>query len=409
MPTFDYQALDAKGKKTRGHVSADSERLAREVLRKRDLTPLSLSQATRAADKQAKPGTISLRLFRSKIAILDLMVFTRQLATLMGSGMPLEQSLRLMTENTERRSLTGAIVQLRTMITEGFSLANALERTSLVFPLDYIATIAAGEESGKLSQVLNRLADDLEQQTKARQSLSSALIYPVMLVIVCLVIVVVLMVSVVPRVTRVFEEQNQELPRLTSIMIGVSNFLTEYGIYMLWALACMLIVFLLMMRKEEFRYRVHKRLTELPVMGYWIRIGNAVRWARSLGILLASGVPSLQALRLACNGVQNLHIREQLRMASDRVREGSSLSQALKDYQCMPQFLIQMVASGESSANLDEMLVRASDYYTQTLRMTVESSLKIFEPMLILVMGGLVLMIVLSVLLPIFGINQLIQ
>ena len=409
MPTFNYRALDHRGAKTSGHVSADSERLAREILRKRELTPLAISLATRSREHGNKKGALSLRLFRSKVAMLDLMMFTRQLATLMGSGMPLEQSLRLMTENTERRNLTGAIAQIRTMITEGFSLANALERASLVFPLDYIATIAAGEESGKLPQVLNRLADDLEQQTKARQSLSSALIYPVMLVIVCLVIVAVLMVSVVPRVTRVFEEQDQELPRLTTIMISISNFLTLYGIYMLWALALALLLFLLMMRREEFRYKVHKWLIELPVMGYWIRIGNSIRWARSLGILLASGVPLLQALRLACNGVQNLHLRAQLRMVSDRVREGSSLARALKDYQCMPQFLIQMVASGESSADLDAMLIRASDYYNQTLRMTIESALKIFEPMLILIMGGLVLMIVLSVLLPIFGINQLIQ
>ena len=408
MPTYNYQALDTSGKKTTGHISADSERLARELLRKRALTPLRVIRANEQVAN--KKGTeLSLKLFRSKIATLDLMVFTRQLATLMGSGMPLEQSLRLMIENTERKRLTGAIVQLRALITEGFSLAKALERVSLVFPLDYIATVAAGEESGKLSQVLNRLADDLEQQTKAQQSLSSALVYPVMLVIVCLVIVVVLMVSVVPRVTRVFEEQNQELPQLTSIMIAISNFLTTYGMYLLWTLLLAIVVFLLMLRREHFRYRVHKWLIELPVVGYWIRISNAIRWARSLGILLASGVPSLQALRLACNGVQNLYIREQLQLASDRVREGTSLSQALKEYHCLPQFLIQMIASGESSANLHEMLIRASDYYTQTLRMTIESSLKVFEPMLILVMGGLVLMIVLSVLLPIFQINQLIQ
>ena len=405
MKSYEYKALNGQGKKKSGSVSNESEKQAREQLRAKGLTILEIQEIDQ---KKNNTSRFSVTLFRSQIKSIDLMVFTRQLATLMGSGMPLEQSLRFMLDQSERKRMVSTITHLRSNITKGYSLAQSMRTSNQQFPLDYIATISAGEESGKLVEVFEKLADDIEHQTKAKQSLGSALIYPALLIIICLTIVVLLMIYVIPEVTRVFVDQNQELPRLTVIFIAISDFLRSYGIYMLWTLIIVAVGFAIMLRNKRFRYRWDGLVIKMPLFGKLVVISNAIRWSRSLGILLASGVSSLQALHLACDGVYNTFLRDQLRKVAGQVREGSSLTQSLRDQQCLPPFFVHMISSGEGGGNLDNMLMRASDYYNQMMRMTIESSLKVFEPLLILVMGGLVMMIVLSVLLPIFQINQLI-
>lgn len=406
MKTYQYKALGATGKRTSGSISSESEKQAREQLRAKGLTILAIQ--TTKQKKTEDDSIFSIKLFRPQINSIDLMVLTRQLATLMGSGMPLEQSLRFMSDQSERKRMAVTITNVRSDITKGFSLAQSLRKSVQVFPLDYIATVSAGEESGKLSEVLVKLADDIEHQTKAKQSLGSALVYPALLVIICLTIVVLLMIYVIPEVTRVFTDQKQELPQLTVIFIAISNFLRSYGIYMLWLIIAASVAFALLLKKPAFRYSWDKRVSRTPMIGKLVIISNAIRWSRSLGILLASGVSSLQALNLASDGVYNSFLRDQFRRVAGQVREGSSLTQSLKDYDCLPAFFIHMISSGEGSGNLDNMLMRASDYYNQMMRLSIESALKVFEPLLILVMGGLVLLIVLSVLLPIFQINQLI-
>ena len=405
MKSYQYKALDKSGKNNSGTVSGESEKKVREQLREKGLTILEIKQTKQ---KKEESGAFSIKLFRSQVNSVDLMVFTRQLSTLMGSGMPLEQSLRFMSDQSERKSMAVTIASLRSNITKGFSLAQSLKKSVQIFPLDYIATVSAGEESGKLSEVLVKLADDIEHQTKAKQSLGSALIYPALLVFICLTIVVLLMIYVIPEVTRVFTDQKQELPRLTVVFISISNFLRSYGIYLLWFIVIISVTFIMLLRKSSFRYAWDKKVSRAPVIGRLVVISNAIRWSRSLGILLASGVSSLQALSLASDGVYNTYLQDQFRKVAGQVREGSSLTQSLKDYDCLPAFFIHMISSGEGSGNLDNMLMRASDYYSQMMRLSIESALKVFEPILILVMGGLVLLIVLSVLLPIFQINQLI-
>ena len=406
MKSYEYKALDGQGKKKNGSISNESEKQAREQLRAKGLTILEIREV---GQKKENTSRFSIRLFRSKINSIDLMVFTRQLATLMGSGMPLEQSLRFMLDQSERKRMVSTITSLRSDITKGYSLAQSMRSASTQqFPIDYIATISAGEESGKLVEVFEKLADDIEHQTKAKQSLGSALIYPALLIVICLTIVVLLMIYVIPEVTRVFVDQNQELPKLTVVFIAISDFLRSYGIYMLWTLIIVAVVFAISLRNKNFRYKWDGLVLRMPLFGKLVVISNAIRWSRSLGILLASGVSSLQALHLACDGVYNTFLRDQLRKVAGQVREGSSLTQSLRDQKCLPPFFVHMISSGEGGGNLDNMLMRASDYYNQMMRMTIESSLKVFEPLLILVMGGLVLMIVLSVLLPIFQINQLI-
>ena len=399
MQAYNYQAYDREGKTRKGVLEADSERHLRQQLREQKLTPIEISAVGAAR---------SLFQFRRKLGRGDMMLMTRQLATLLGSGMPLESCLRLMAEQAENVQVKRLVSAVRGQLTEGHTLAYALQKAPAAFPSDYIATISAGEETGHLSQVLERLADEVEQSGQARQSLMTALIYPLLMLTVATAVIILLLVNVVPQVTRVFVQMNQELPPLTSALISISNWLRDYGVYLLVAFTGALTIFLLILRNPEAKERWHNMLLQTPRFGYWLVVGNVAGWARSLGVLLGSGVPIMESLRIAAERVGNLALRRNLGDVAERVREGDGLHQALLKSKRFPPFLIHMVSSGESSGTLDNMLIKVADYYDHRIRTLVDAGLKMFEPLLVIIMGGIVLLIVMAVLVPIIQMNQLV-
>lgn len=399
MQAYNYLAYDSDGKTRKGVLEADSERHLRQQLREQSLTPIEVSSVGAAR---------TLFQFRRRLGRGDLMLMTRQLATLLGSGMPLEACLRLMAEQAENVQVKRLVSAIRSHLTEGRTLAYALQNAPAAFPSDYIATVSAGEETGHLSQVLERLADEVEQSGQARQSLMTALIYPMLMLTVATAVIILLLVNVVPQVTRVFVQMNQELPPLTASLIALSDWLQNYGIYLLVLLVGSLTIFLLILRNRDARERWHRFLLRVPRFGYWLVVGNIAGWARSLGVLLGSGVPIMESLRIAAERVGNLALRRNLHDVAERVREGDALHQALLKGKRFPPFLIHMVSSGESSGTLDNMLVKVADYYDHRIRTLVDAGLKMFEPLLVIIMGGIVLLIVMAVLVPIIQMNQLV-
>ena len=399
MQAYNYLAYDRSGKAQKGVLEGDSDRMVRQLLREKGLMPVKVTQVRQG---------LSLLRMRERIRRHDLMLITRQLATLVGSGMPLEESLRLMAEQAENVVVKRLVSSVRSQVTEGRSLAYALKNSPYAFPDDFIATISAGEETGHLQEVLERLADDVEVQGKAHQSLVTALIYPFLMLTVALSVVILLIVYVVPQVTRVFLDMDQTLPVLTRALIAISDWLQAYGPQAFVVIFVLGVSFVLALRRPDIRMRWDSMMLHAPRIGYWVVLANVSGWSRSLGMLLGSGVPILESMKIAAERVHNVALRKSLDHVSERVREGDSLHKALTKAEDFPPFLIHMISSGESSGTLDNMLIKVADYYEQRLKTVIEASLKLFEPLLVIIMGGIVLLIVLAVLVPIIEMNQLI-
>ncbi len=413
MATFEYQAIDSSGKSVKGIIEGDGEKSARQALRSKGLIVTHIKNPNKA--RSSTTGKFDLKallskdLFRSKIQTTDLMLFTRQLSTLVASGMAVEGALKLIAEQTDSRNIKIASSQIRQKINEGLSIALAMNQSSLRFPQDYISTISAGEETGHMTEVLLRLADDVEHQAQSKQALSSALIYPIIMILVSISVVVLLIVYVVPQVANVFGSLNQDLPTMTIFLIGMSDFLVNYGIYLLYAILISILIFLWRYnRSYDFKYKIHKKLFSIPVFGDLILSNELARWARSLGLLLNSGVPTLEALRIGSKVVVNVFLQDCLNKINEQVREGQSFHLSMRKFPIIPSFIVHMTSSGENSGNLDEMILKVAAYYEQYIKLKTSTTLKLIEPMLIVIMGGVILMIVLAVLLPIFELNQLV-
>ena len=396
MQTFDYKAYDRGGKAKTGSLTAESERQARQQLRELGLMPESLKPVTSAT---------TARWFEPKISVADLALLMRQMATLVTSGLPLEESLRLISDQSDAPLQQRMVQAWRSELVQGYSFSQAIERSPFTVPANVLASIAVGEETGHLHEVLERLADDLEVGMDNRQTLIKALIYPLMMIIFAIMVVIVMMVVVVPQVVDVFASMRQELPLLTRIMIKSSNFVVAYGAAMGTVFVGSIVLFLVMLRDVQRKKQFHQWLLGVPKIGQWIVLANLSDWCRSLGMLLGSGVPALVALRISSSVVANLALRAQLDEAAEKVRQGSSLHAALKS-QSLPGFMLHMIGSGEASSQLDTMLLKVSEYYAVRLRTTVDTLLKLLEPLLVVLMGGVVLLIIGSVMLPIVNMNQ---
>lgn len=399
MPAYNYRALDRRGKTVKGVMEAESVRLLRQQLREKSLTPVEVSEVRESR---------SLFQLKSGVGRNDLMLVTRQLATLLGSGMALDNSLRLMADQAENVKVKRLVSSVRSRVAEGRSLAAALKSSPYAFPGDYVATVAAGEETGHLQEVLDRLADEVEAQGRARQSLMAALMYPLLMLTVALSVIVLLIIYVVPQVTRVFSDMNQTLPALTVGLIAVSDWLQAYGAWTFMLIAGSVAAFVAALQRPAFKLRWDTFLLRLPRLGYWVVVSNVSGWARSLGMLLGSGVPVLESLSIAMQRVHNAALAKTLGEVAERVREGSSLHGSLSRAETFPPFLVHMISSGETSGTLDSMLLKVAEYYEQRLKTIIDTSLKLFEPLLIIIMGGIVLLIVMAVLVPIIEMNQMI-
>ena len=403
MGAFEYQALDAGGRERKGVMEGDTARQVRQNLREQGLTPLSVSEV--ATQERERKRTA----FTRGVSATDLALLTRQLATLARSGLPLEEALNTVARQSEKPRLRNMVMAVRSKVLEGHTLADGLSEFPHVFPELYRATVAAGEQSGHLEVVLERLADYTETRQQMRQKIQLALFYPAILTATALAVTVALLTYVVPQVVQVFDNIGQQLPWLTRALIAVSDFLREWGIVLAAAIGLGIWGFTRLLRDPEKQLRWHKLLHRLPLIGRLQRGVNTARFARTLSILSASGVPILEGLRIAAQVLASLPMRNAVNDAAHRVREGSSINAALTSSGYFPPMTLQLIASGEASGDLDDMLERAASNQERELETLIAALMGLFEPLLILVMGGVVLIIVLAILLPIFDLNQLVK
>lgn len=407
MSAFEYSALDARGKELKGTLEGDSARQVRQQLRDKGWIPLAVDEL---APRQSRPTGRSRNVLfsRGRASAGELALLTRQLATLIGSGLPLEEALRATAQQTEKARIRNMLTAVRSRVMEGHSMAEGLALYPGAFPELYRATVAAGEQTGHLDQVLERLAEYTDSRQQMQQKVQLALFYPAGLVIVAVLVVVLLLTYVVPQVTEVFLTVGQDLPRLTQGLIAVSDFLRNQGIWLLGGLALLVLGFAQGMRHDGFRLQVHRIQLRLPLIARLTRSMNAARFAHTFSILASSGVAVLDAMRISAEVMTNLPMRRAVRDAASRVREGSGISRALEKSGQFPPMLLHLVASGENSGKLEQMLDRAAVNQEREVQGIIATVLALFEPLLILVMGGIVLIIVLAILLPIFELNQLV-
>jgi general secretion pathway protein F len=405
MPAFQYAALDEGGRTRKGLLEGDTPRQVRQLLRERGLTPLAVEEV--AAQEQARSGR-RFRLGR-KINATELALVTRQLATLVNAGFPVEEALGAVARQSEKARLNSLLLAVRARVLEGHTLADALRDFPRVFPELYRATVAAGEQSGHLDVVFERLADYTEARQQMRQKVGLALFYPAMLTTVAILIVTGLLIYVVPQVVQVFVNTGQQLPALTRYLIATSDFLRQYGVLVLAGIVLAFTSFKYALRRPVFRRRWHALLLRLPLFSRLNRGLNAARFARTFSILIASGVPVLEALRISAQVISNLPMREAVEQAAVKVKEGASLSASLSGSGLFPLMTIQLIASGEASGRLETMLERAAQQQERETETLIAALLGIFEPVLILTMGLIVLIIVLAILLPIFDLNQMVR
>lgn len=405
MPAFRYQALDANGRSLNGVTEADTARQARAGLRESGLTVTAIAVVSQDG---LQSDTGARWQFRQRgLSAAQLSLITRQLATLLGASLTLERALGALIEQSENETTRQVLAGVRAEVQAGQSLAQAMARYETVFPGIYRALVKAGEASGELGRVMQRLADYTESRQALQQKVVLAFVYPAIVTAVALLVVGGLMIYVVPQVVSVFEQSHQKLPLLTRLLIALSAFLQHYWGYLLLAAVAGAALVRMLLQREALRFQWHLRLLKLPLIGRLVRGINTARMANTLAILVGSGVPLLTSLHAATGVVNNLPMRRALEEASKKVREGTGLSRALSASALFPPLLLHLIASGEASGKLDSMLERAAAQQEQEVGNYTSVMTSLLEPVLILAMGGVVLMIVLAILMPIIEMNQM--
>ena len=404
MAAFEFIALDPSGRQQKGVLEADTPRQIRSQLRDKGLTTLSVEAVI---NKQKASSSFSFKRKRS-LSASELSLVTRQLATLVQAALPIEESLKAVAEQSEKDWIKSMMLAVRARVVEGHTLADALREFSSSFDHLYCAMVAAGEKSGFLSSVLQRLADYTEKRQHLKNKVSVALIYPAFLVIVALAVVSFLLSYVVPMVVEQFTTMNAELPILTIIVIALSEFIQNWGLLVFIGIILIITVIKGLLKSTSRRKIWYRMMLKLPLIGKVSRGLNSARFARTLSIMVASGVPLLDGLRIAGEVMTNLMMKDAVFNAAILVSEGASLRKSLDETGYFPAMMLHMIGSGESSGELEQMLERTADHQDQDFETLVTISLGLFEPMMILVMGILVLLIVLAILLPIFQLNQLV-
>lgn len=407
MAAFHYNALDAAGKPSDGMIEADSARLARTQLRDKGLFVVELDALS---DTSTQKGARSFNLpFRKRIPLAEVSLMLRQLATLLEAGLPLEQALSVLIEQGDNPAMRQVIAAMRSEVLAGNTLARAMDKHRDTFPEIHRALINAGEASGELSTVMDKLATYSEGQQALQQKIGLAMVYPAIVITVAILVVGGLLLFVVPPVVEVFQQTRQELPFLTRALIALSDFLTATWLYLIALCVIGGIAAQRALQLEAIRFQLHLKLLRLPIIGKLIRGSNTARMASTLSILVGSGVGLLTALNAACGVLTNLPMRRALEDAAMKVREGVTLSRALAASGLFPPVLVHLIASGEQSGRLDNMLDRVAKQQTQEVTGFTTALTSIMEPVLILFMGVVVLLIVLAILLPIIQMNQMVK
>ena len=409
MAAFDYIALDAKGKELKGVVEGDTSRQVRQLLRDKGLMTLEITESHQKAQTKKSQSMAAPRLLQRSISTTELALLTRQMATLIQASLPLDETLAAVANQTEKQRIKSMIFAIRSRVLEGHPLAVGLADYPKVFPELYRATVDAGEQSGHLDTVLERLADYTESRQEIQGKIRQALIYPAFLSLFAVAIVVFMMTSIVPQVVSVFEDTGQALPGLTLTLIAMSDFVVAYGMLMLLVIVAAVIGFQVLLTRPAFVMKYHMFLFRLPVIRRLVRGLNAAMFTRTFSILTGSGVTVIEAMKISAKVVANMPMRKAILQATDRVREGSGIKNALDHSKLFPPMSLQLIASGESGGKLEEMLERASVQLEREQVTLIAYIVGILEPVIILSMGIMVLLIVLGILLPIFDLNSLVK
>lgn len=402
MAAFDYIALDERGRKQKGVLEADSARQVRQLLRDKGWMPL---EANQAVERKSAGGMLARR---KGLSVRDLALVTRQIATLVQSGIPIEETLTAVASQSEKPAIRSMMLAIRSKVMEGFTLADSLGEYPGAFPKLYRSTVAAGEAAGHLDLVLNRLADYTEGRQAARQKIQLAAIYPIILSVVAIGIVIFLLTYVVPDIIEVFINNGQALPPLTQGLLTVSDFLADWGGLLALLIVVAMVFFRYMLRKKQFRFAWHKQLLMMPFIKKLSRGTNTAQFASTLSILTSSGVPLVEAMKISSEVLSNDCLKASLHTAAQQVSEGASLHKALDNTGYFPPMMVHMIASGESSGELDQMLERTSAHQESDLAALIETIVGLFEPLMLLFMGAVVLVIVLAIMLPILGMSNLV-
>jgi len=408
MGAYSYQALDAKGRKVKGVLEGDSERHVRNQLRSKQLKPLQVKTTRQKPGEKSSSG-FSLSLGRPHMGYRDVSLVTRQLASLVQSGLPLDEVLASCAKQARKPAAKTIMLQVRSRVLEGLSLAQSMAEMPKVFDNLYRAMVKAGESSGYLGPVLEQLADYTERSQETKQKMKMAMVYPIVMLIVSVSVVTLLMVKVVPKLVGLFERNKQELPAVTEFLIASSNFLVNYGIFVLLAIVAMVFGFQWLLKSEKRLRRWHQMKLKMPVLGNLELQAESARYASTLGLLANSGVPLLEGLRIASQVLTNRQLKSASAEVAIAVQEGSSLHKALDSVGVFPPLLVQMAASGEANGKLAEQLLHAARNQERELEFTVNTAMGLMEPFMVLFMGGVVTFIVVAILLPIFQMNQLVH
>lgn len=406
MARFAYHAIDPKGTERRGAIEAATEAAAREKLLGREWFVVNVSADAATSVRRAVAGTGGNGLFATRLSAKQLALFTRQLASLMVVS-PLEETLRTIARQTEKPKARAILGNVHAGIVEGIPLAEAMRREEPSFPPIYRAMIAAGENSGSLPAIANRLADMLERQAQVRGKIIAALAYPIVLSLVAIGVVTGLMISVVPRVVEQFDNASRQLPMLTRVVIGISQFLSTWWWALLAAMALGLLGFVRSLRNPAFKLRFDAGLLRLPFIGKLIRDVHAASLARTLATMIEARLPLVDGLRLSTRTVSNAVQAQALAGISEKVRAGGSLSTALREAGTFPPLLVYLAASGEAAGQLGPMLERAADYLEREFEAFTAAAMALLEPAIIVVMGTAVALIILAILLPILQLQNL--
>ena len=400
MSVFEYKAIDINGKESSGIIEGDSQKSARHLLQAQHLTIVEIAKSNRKLS-QTKSWLAPI------LSMTDVSLFMRQLASLLQAAMPIDEALQTIATHSHKKHVKKTIQQVRSSVTEGKSLASSLQLNTKGLPPYFIATVEAGERSAKLGYILENLADEIQQQESFKKKISTALIYPLLISFVALTVVVSLLLFVVPQIVTVFDSMNQVLPPLTVVIIELSNFLTTYIEIIIATLIAIVIGVKIALRQQVTKTKIQKVMSRFPIVGKIMVNSNAVRFSRTLALLHDSGTPILTALKNTAESLSYLPMKEGVLKATEKVRAGSTLFKSLESQNVLPPMTLYMLASGEKSAQLSEMLNKAADIQETELDIYTVKVISLFEPLMILFMGAIVLLIVLAILLPIFELNQI--
>jgi len=405
MAAFEYKALNAKGRQKKGVLEGDNARQVRQRLKEQGLVPVEVVETKGKRDPSSKASSG----FKRGISSKDLALITRQLSTLVQAAMPLEECLRAVADQTEKPRIRTMLVAVRSRVVEGYTLADSLADYPHIFDELYCSMVAAGEKSGHLDSVLNRLADYAENRQQMRSKLLQAMIYPIVLTVFAIGIVAFLLASVVPKIVDQFVQMGQELPASTQVLLASSDFVQNWGLYILLGLISLYMLTKVALKNKNTRLSWDRKVLYLPMLGKVARGLNTSRFARTLSICTSSAIPLLDGMKVAVDVMTNQFVKQEVLQAAEKVREGGSLRKSLEQTRLFPPMMLHMIASGEQSGELEQMLTRAADNQDKDFEATVNIALGLFTPALIAVMAGVVLFIVMATLMPILEMNNLVS